>query len=79
MAAGAVIWGLSCAFFELLGPVNLLGEPPGLVALELGFWAVAALAESLVVVFVLQYPHREALVAPAVRTRDSRPDGLRSR
>ena len=51
-----VIWGLSCAFFELLGPVNLLGEPPGLVALELGFWAVAALAESLVVVFLLRHP-----------------------
>jgi hypothetical protein len=58
----AVIWGLSCAFFELLGPVNLLGEPLGLVALELGFWAVAALADSVVVAFLLRRPRREGLV-----------------
>jgi hypothetical protein len=54
----AVIWGLSCAFFELLGPVNLLGEPLGLVMLELVFWAAAALAEAAVVSALL--PHRRA-------------------
>jgi hypothetical protein len=57
----AVIWGLSCAFFELLGPANLLGEPPALVALELGFWAVAALAEASVVAALLR---RSALEDP---------------
>lgn len=58
-----VIW-LSCAFFEFLAPVNLLGEPPSLVALELGFWAVAALAEAAVVVAVLR--QRRPLDAPAL-------------
>jgi hypothetical protein len=72
---GAVIWGLSCAFFELLGPVNLLGEPLGLAALELGFWAVAALAEAVVVVFLVRHPRREERAAPAALTRDSRPGG----
>lgn len=50
-----VIWSLSCVFFEFLGPFNLLGEPLGLVALELGFWAVAALAESTAVVSILRH------------------------
>lgn len=58
-----VIW-LACAFFEFLAPVNLLGEPAGLVALELGFWAVAALAESAVVVAVLR--RRPSVGAPAL-------------
>ena len=41
-------------FFEFLGPFNLLGEPPALVALELVFWATAALAEAAAVVAVLE-------------------------
>jgi hypothetical protein len=49
-----VIWGLSCLFFEFLGPFNLLGEPVRLVALELGFWAVTALVEAMVVVSILE-------------------------
>jgi hypothetical protein len=49
-----VIWGLSCLFFEFLGPFNLLGEPLSLVALELSFWAAAALADSAVVVSILR-------------------------
>lgn len=49
-----VIWGLSCLFFEFLGPFNLLGEPLGLVVLELGFWAVTALVEAAVVVRLLE-------------------------
>ena len=71
----AVIWGLSCAFFELLGPVNLLGEPLGLVAVELGFWAVAAIAEAIVLVFAVRHPWGEELAAIATPTTDSRPDG----
>ena len=66
--------GVSCAFFELLGPVNLLGERPGLVALELGFWAAAALAESVVVVFLLRHPRREEL-AVAGEARAGGPTG----
>lgn len=49
-----VIWGVSCLFFEFLGPFNLLGEPVPLVALELGFWAVTALAEAMVTVSILE-------------------------
>lgn len=50
-----VIWSLSYLFFEFLGPFNLLGEPVGLVMLELSFWAAAAFAESLVVVLLMPY------------------------
>lgn len=50
-----VVWSLSYLFFEFLGPFNLLGEPVGLVMLELSFWAAAAFAESLVVVLLLPY------------------------
>jgi hypothetical protein len=49
-----VIWSLSCLFFEFLGPFNLLGEPLGLVALELSFWAVTTLVESAVIVSILE-------------------------
>jgi len=49
-----VSWGLSCLFFEMLGPLNLLGEPLGLVALELVFWAAAALIEAAAIVLILQ-------------------------
>jgi hypothetical protein len=61
-----VIWGLSCLFFEFLGPFNLLGEPLSLVALELSFWATAALADSTVVVSMLRQGRLEE------RERDSR-------
>jgi hypothetical protein len=47
-------WGLSYLFFEFLGPFNLLGEPLSLVALELGFWGLGALAESAVLVSMLE-------------------------
>lgn len=48
------IWALSCLFFELLGPFNLLGEPLLLVALELAFWAAMATAAATVIVGILQ-------------------------
>jgi hypothetical protein len=47
------IWALSCLFFEFLGPFNLLREPIGLVALELAFWAVMAIAAAAVIVTIL--------------------------
>ena len=50
----AIMWSLSYVFFEFLGPFNLLGEPIGLVALELGFWALAALVEAIVIVFMMK-------------------------
>jgi hypothetical protein len=50
---GLTIWALSCLFFELIGPFNLLGEPPTLVGLELAFWGLMALAASAVIVAVV--------------------------
>ncbi len=61
-------WSLSYLFFEFLGPFNLLGEPLGLVALELCFWAAAALVESAVIVLILQRD-REPREARPVRAR----------
>jgi hypothetical protein len=49
-----VIWGFSSLFFEFLGPFNLLGEPLGLVALELSFWAMTAFAASAVIAYILE-------------------------
>jgi hypothetical protein len=48
-----VIWALSCLFFEFLGPLNLLGEPVPLVALELAFWSAAAIVEASILVGLL--------------------------
>lgn len=50
----AIMWTLSYLFFEFLGPFNLLGEPLPLVALELGFWALAAFVEAAVIVIILE-------------------------
>jgi len=50
-----VTWGLSYLFFEFLGPFNLLGEPLPLVAMELAFWAVAALAEAATLVSIQEW------------------------
>ncbi len=48
------VWALSCLFFELLGPFNLLGEPLGLVVLELSFWAVMAFVAAGVIVTIVE-------------------------
>jgi hypothetical protein len=52
----AIMWSLSYVFFEFLGPFNLLGEPLRLVALELSFWALAALVEATIIVLMLERP-----------------------
>jgi hypothetical protein len=49
-----VVWTLSCLFFELLGPLNLLAEPLLLVALELTFWMAAAVAEAMIIVGLIR-------------------------
>jgi|SRR5262245_46645137 len=48
-----IVWTLSSLFFEVLGPMNLLGEPVALVGLELAFWLAAAIAEATVIVGLL--------------------------
>jgi hypothetical protein len=65
-----VIWALGPTFFELFGPFNLLHEPLYLTAVELTFWAVAAGAEAVVVVTVLELsvrPRRTATASAEVR------------
>ncbi|MFC6018080.1 hypothetical protein ACFP2T_17955 [Plantactinospora solaniradicis] len=49
---GSIIW-LAGAFFEFQGPVNLAHQPIRPTAIALAFWAVAALAEALAIVAVL--------------------------
>lgn len=41
-----VLFALSFAFWEFFTPFNQLGEPFRLIALELSFWTVIALAEA---------------------------------
>jgi len=63
------IWALSCLFFEILGPFNLLGEPFGLLALELGFWAVMALAAAAVIVAILEHSAKKPSGAPEMTNK----------
>jgi hypothetical protein len=46
-------------FWEFFTPFNQFGEPLPLVALELVFWGVIALAEALVIAAILE-PHKSA-------------------
>jgi len=39
-------------FFEIMGPLNLLNEPIGLISLELSFWTFSMLLESLAIVYI---------------------------
>ena len=41
-------------FWEFFTPFNQFGEPLALVALELGFWAIIALAEAFVIAAILE-------------------------
>lgn len=34
----AILWALMALYFEFHTPFNMFGEPPSLVAIELGFW-----------------------------------------
>jgi hypothetical protein len=48
-----LVFVLCYVFFEFFTPFNLFWEPLPLIGVELAFWAVVALAESLAVVAVL--------------------------
>lgn len=52
--AGLVFF-LSFLFWEFFTPFNQFGEPWPLIALELSFWAVIAIAEGLVISLVMEY------------------------
>lgn len=54
----ALIFFLTCLFWEFFTPFNQLGEPLMLVGLELVFWAVIALAESFAIAAVMEFARR---------------------
>lgn len=43
-----ILWALMALYFEFHTPFNMFGEPPVLVAVELGFWVVVTLVQGLV-------------------------------
>lgn len=47
-----VLWALMALYFEFHTPFNMFGEPPALVALELGFWIVVTLVEGLLLSYI---------------------------
>jgi hypothetical protein len=44
----AILWALTALYFEFHAPFNMFGEPPVLVAVELGFWIPVMLVQGLV-------------------------------
>lgn len=50
-----LLFVMTFLFWEFFTPFNQFGEPLSLVALELIFWAVIAIAESLAIAAVLEY------------------------
>lgn len=51
----AVVFGVCFVFWEFFTPFNLFGEAPALIALELLFWGIIALAEAFVIVGICEY------------------------
>ena len=57
-----MIFFMTFLFWEFFTPFNQFGEPLPLIALELLFWAIIALAEAFVIVAIME---RKASVVPA--------------
>ncbi len=49
-----LIFVLSYVFWEFFTPFNQLGEPLGLVVVELAFWAIIALAEAFTIALLIE-------------------------
>jgi hypothetical protein len=49
-----VVFLMTFLFWEFFTPFNLFGEPLGLIALELCFWAIIALADGLVISAIME-------------------------
>ena len=49
----ALVFGMTFLFWEFLAPFNMFGEPLHLIALELFFWALVALADGLVLALLM--------------------------
>lgn len=52
LAYGAILWTLMAVYFEFHAPFNMFGEPPLLVAVELGFWIAVVAVEGVVLSFL---------------------------
>jgi hypothetical protein len=50
-----LVFILSYVFWEFFTPFNQFGEPFPLLILELGFWAIIALVEGIVIAFVMEW------------------------
>lgn len=48
LSFAVILWALMALYFEFHTPFNMFGEPPALVAVELGFWAIVLAVEGLV-------------------------------
>ena len=55
LSFGLVVFIMTFAFWEFFTPYNQLGEPAGLIAIELCFWALIALADGFAVSAVMEY------------------------
>jgi hypothetical protein len=50
----SLLFFMSFLFWEFFTPFNQFGEPLSLLALELSFWAVIAVAEGLVIAGIIE-------------------------
>jgi hypothetical protein len=49
-----LVFVMTFVFWEFFTPFNQFGEPVGLIAIELGFWAVIALADGLAIAGIME-------------------------
>ena len=69
-----MLFGLTFLFWEFFTPFNLFGEPPGLIALELLFWAFVALSEGFAIVSVVEFGSPRKPSGPIGRPASGRPE-----
>ena len=59
-----IVFLMTFLFWEFFTPFNQLGEPLGLIAIELGFWAVIALADGFTLSAIMERaPYNRAKAA----------------
>jgi hypothetical protein len=50
----AIVFLMTFLFWEFFTPFNQFGEPVGLIAIELTFWALIALADGLAISTIME-------------------------
>lgn len=50
-----IVFFMTLAFWEFFTPFNQLGEPLGLIAIELCFWALIAIVDGLAISVIMEY------------------------